>query len=86
MIHDIKKQIIFAGRLSIEKGIRTVIETAKNLPKDIDLLIIGDGPEKSFVIESIKNYENIHYLGYQPKEKTISLIRGSKLLIQPSNC
>ena len=79
-----KKQIIFAGRLSVEKGIRTVIESAKNLPKDIDLLIIGDGPEKSFVIESIKNYENIHYLGYQPKEKTISLIRGSKLLIQPS--
>ena len=79
-----KKQIIFAGRLSIEKGIRTVIETGKHLPNDIDLLIIGDGPEKSFVIESIKNYENIHYLGYQPKEKTISLIRGSKLLIQPS--
>ena len=79
-----KKQIIFAGRLSVEKGIRTVIESAKNLPKDIDLLIIGDGPEKSFVIESIKNYENIHYLGYQPKEKTIPLIRGSKLLIQPS--
>ena len=79
-----KKQIIFAGRLSKEKGISTVIETAKNLPKDIHLLIIGDGPEKSFVIESIKNFENIHYLGYQPKEKTIPLIRGSKLLIQPS--
>ena len=78
------KQIIFAGRLSKEKGIYTVIETAKNLPKDIDLIIIGDGPEKSFVMESIKNYKNIHYLGYQPKEKTISLIRGSKLLIQPS--
>ena len=79
-----KKQIIFAGRLSQEKGIHTVIETAKKLPKDIDLLIIGDGPENSFVIESIKNYKNIHYLGYQSKEKTIPLIRGSKLLIQPS--
>jgi glycosyltransferase involved in cell wall biosynthesis len=79
-----KKQIIFAGRLSQEKGIHTVIETAKKLPKDIDLLIIGDGPENSFVIESIKNYKNIHYLGYQSREKTISLIRGSKLLIQPS--
>ncbi len=79
-----KKQIIFAGRLSKEKGIRTVIETAKNLPKDIDLLIVGDGPEKFFVTESIKNYQNIHYLGYQPKEKIIPLIRGSKLLIQPS--
>ena len=79
-----KKQIIFAGRLSKEKGIRTVIETAKKLSKDIDLLIIGDGPEKLFVIESIKNCQNIHYLGYQPKEKTIPLIRGSKLLVQPS--
>ena len=79
-----KKQIIFAGRLSKEKGIRTVIETAKKLPKDIDLIIVGDGPEKPFVIESVKNCQNIHYLGYQPKEKTIPLIRGSKLLIQPS--
>ena len=78
------KQIIFAGRLSKEKGIHTVIKSAKNLPKDINLIIIGDGPEKSFVVESIKNCQNIHYLGYQPKEKTIPLIRGSKLLIQPS--
>ena len=79
-----KKQIIFVGRLSKEKGIHTVIEVAKNLPKDIDLLIVGDGPEKFSVIESIKNFSNIHYLGYQSKEKTIPLIRGSKLLIQPS--
>lgn len=78
------KQIIFAGRLSKEKGIHTVIETAKNLPMDIDLIIVGNGPEENFVVESIKNYKNIHYLGYQPKEKTIPLIRGSKLLIQPS--
>ena len=78
------KQIIFAGRLSKEKGIHTVIETAKNLPIDIDLIIVGNGPEENFVVESIKNHKNIHYLGYQPKEKTIPLIRGSKLLIQPS--
>jgi len=78
------KQIIFAGRLSKEKGILTILETAKNLPKDIHLLIIGNGPEKETVVESIKNNENIHYLGYQTKEKTIPLIRGSKLLIQPS--
>ena len=78
------KQIIFVGRLSKEKGIRTVVECAKNLPANIDLIIVGNGPEQNFVVESIKNYKNIHYLGYQPKEKTIPLIRGSKLLIQPS--
>jgi len=79
-----EKQIIFAGRLSKEKGILTILDTAKNLPKDIHLLIIGNGPEEESVVESVKNRENVHYLGYQSKEKTIPLIRGSKLLIQPS--
>lgn len=79
-----ENQIIFAGRLSKEKGILTILETVKDLPEDIHLLIIGDGPEKERVVESSKNHKNIHYLGYQPKEKTIPLIRGSKLLIQPS--
>ena len=28
--------------------------------------------------------KNVHFLGYQNKEKTLSIIRGSDLLIQPS--
>ena len=79
-----EKQIIFAGRLSKEKGILTVLETAQDLPEDIHLIIIGKGPEENAVIEHAKKFTNTHFLGYQPKEKTISLIRGSKLLIQPS--
>jgi len=79
-----EKQIIFAGRLSKEKGIHTILETAKNLPKDVHLIIIGAGPEESTVIKAAKNAGNIHFLGYQPKEKTITLIRGSTVLIQPS--
>ena len=79
-----KKQIIFAGRLSKEKGILTILEILEELPSYIDLIIIGSGPEESAVIESTKNKKNIHFLGYQPKEKTIPLIRGSTVLIQPS--
>ena len=78
------KQIIFAGRLSKEKGILTILKSAKNLPDDVHLLIIGIGPEEKTVTNYAKNNKNIHYLGYQSKEKTIPLIRGSKLLIQPS--
>jgi glycosyltransferase involved in cell wall biosynthesis len=79
-----EKQIIFAGRLSKEKGILDILEMAKNLPKDVHLIIIGSGPEEGTVMECAKNTENVHFLGYQPKEKTIPLIRGSTLLIQPS--
>jgi len=78
------KQIIFVGRLSREKGILTILETAKNLPDDVHLIVVGIGPEEKAVVNSVKNNKNVHYLGYQPKEKTIPLIRGSKLLIQPS--
>lgn len=79
-----EKQIIFAGRLSKEKGILTILETAKSLPKDVHLIIVGTGPEENVVVEFTKNVDNVHFLGYQPKEKTIPLIRGSILLIQPS--
>ena len=79
-----EKQVIFAGRLSKEKGIDTLVEIGKLLSDDIHLIILGDGPEKNKVSALAKSKTNIHYLGYQPKEKTIPLIRGSDALIQPS--
>jgi glycosyltransferase involved in cell wall biosynthesis len=79
-----EKQIIFVGRLSKEKGILNLLEITKNLPNDIHLLILGSGPEEDKVKETVKSKPNLHFLGYQPKDKTIALIRGSDILIQPS--
>lgn len=79
-----EKQLIFAGRLSKEKGIDMLIEIAKKLSSDVHLIILGNGPEENKIQNLDKSQENIHYLGYQPKEKTLSLISGSDILIQPS--
>ena len=79
-----EKQIIYAGRLSEEKGILDLLEISGKIPKDIDLIIVGSGPEESKVKETVKKFSNIHFLGYQSKENTIKLIRGSDILIQPS--
>ena len=78
------KQIIYAGRLSEEKGILNLLAISDKLSKDIHLIIIGSGPEEHEVQDIVKKYSNIHYLGYQSKENTIKLIRGSDILIQPS--
>jgi glycosyltransferase involved in cell wall biosynthesis len=78
------KQVIFAGRLSAEKGIDTLIKIGKKLPTDVQLIILGIGPEEQKIKNLAKNWKNVHYLGYQTKENTISLIRGSDILIQPS--
>tara|TARA_B110000438_G_scaffold282224_1_gene309085 strand:+ start:2942 stop:3958 length:1017 start_codon:yes stop_codon:yes gene_type:complete len=79
-----EKQIIFAGRLSREKGIDCLISISKKLSTDIDLIILGTGPEEHKINDLVKNHKNIHFFGYQTKEKTIELIRGSDILIQPS--
>ena len=77
-----KKQIIFAGRLSSEKGVDVLSDLAKILPSDINLIILGSGPKEN-LIKNIKK-SNVSYFGYLPKNETISLIRGSDILIQPS--
>ena len=84
VIKKFEKQIIFAGRLSKEKGIDVLLDTAKRLPTEYNLLILGIGPEEKKVRDIANSKMNIHYLGYQSKQNTISLIRGSDLLIQPS--
>ena len=79
-----EKQIIFAGRLSKEKGILDLLHFLKILSKDIHLIILGSGPEESKVKDMTRTFPNLHFLGYQSKENTIKLIRGSDILIQPS--
>ena len=54
------------------------------LSDDIDILILGSGPEESKVREKAKLFSNVHFLGYQSKENTIKLIRGSDIIVQPS--
>lgn len=79
-----EKQLIFAGRLSKEKGIFDLIQVSEKIPKEIHIIILGSGPEEQKVKDLSNTHSNIHYLGYQPKDIIIPLIRGSDLLIQPS--
>jgi glycosyltransferase involved in cell wall biosynthesis len=78
------KQIIFVGRLSKEKGIKSLIRLSKILPENIHLVIIGSGPLENEIKKIAKIHSNIDFLGYLPKNKVIPLIRGSFALIQPS--
>jgi len=79
-----QKQVIFAGRLSREKGIDSLISIAQKLSDEIHLIILGTGPEEQKIKDLVKTHKNIHFLGYKNKKETISLIHGSDILIQPS--
>ena len=79
-----ENQIIFAGRLSKEKGVEVILETATQLPDNYHLLIAGSGPLEEKVRNLAAKKTNVHYLGYQSKPNVLSLIQSSDLLIQPS--
>ena len=79
-----EKQVVFAGRLSKEKGIQILIDVCNRLPETINLIIVGSGPEEHNIKNLSLQKDNIHYLGLMNHEDTIKLIKNSDILFQPS--
>jgi len=77
------KQVVFAGRLSKEKGVDILIKAFSSI-NDAHLLIIGDGPERERLQILSRNYPNIHFLGLLPNKLVLEYIKGSDIYVQPS--
>ncbi|MBM3998938.1 MAG: glycosyltransferase [Planctomycetes bacterium] len=74
---------VFAGRLSSEKGLRTLLDAWRNLP-DIPLRIIGEGPLERQVDREASELPNVTYVGYLPKERVLDAMGDASLVIVPS--
>lgn len=73
----------YVGRLSHEKGIKTLIESAKELP--YKLKIIGGGPlEKELKLQSEKLKANIDFLGYKQWDEIKAIMERAKFSVTPS--
>ena len=73
--------IVYAGRVSHEKGIATLIEAflASNL-KDTKLKIVGDGP---YLNEAMNKYNTnlIEFCGQKSNYETLEIIKKSKAVL-----
>lgn len=76
--------IIFVGRLSSEKGVRTLVKAWRYLGTEAPLLkIVGSGPLEEELKANCQDL-NIEFLGHTPANKTQQLIGMASLLILPS--
>lgn len=77
--------LVYAGRLSEEKGILTLLRAMKELKKT-DLLIIGDGPQRMELESFVKKHDmqNIKFIGYLDGEPLKSLISRAICMVVPS--
>jgi len=71
---------VFAGRLSREKGVDTLIAGWEHV--QVPLTIIGTGPEEQH-LRSLAP-PNVTFLGAQPKEKVIDAMAGAAAVLVPS--
>ena len=72
---------LFVGRLSIEKGVRTLVEAFNMMPQ-ISLSIIGDGELQDALKK--KAGQNIKFYGKKDKEFIVGMLKSSRALIFPS--
>jgi len=74
---------LYYGRLSYEKGLKTLLNAWINL-KNLKLKIAGNGPLKEFVQKEVALNSNIEYLGFQTGEELNKIISNASFIIVPS--
>jgi glycosyltransferase involved in cell wall biosynthesis len=85
-----KKQFVFVGRLSPEKGVDTLLAAWTLLQKKDalaghELVVIGEGPERTR-LEHLAAGLSVRFTGQKSAEEVHEMIGDSRGLIFPSEC
>lgn len=75
---------LFVGRLTPEKGIRTVLQAWRTLGHDLPLRILGHGPLADEVEAAAQHTPGVTYLGQRPRDEVLALAARAEALIFPS--
>ena len=85
--------LLFFGRLSVEKGVDTLLRAfdvaLPNLPQDIRLVVVGDGPDAAefkALASSLDCASRIEFAGYQTGDALQSYVERASLAISSSRC
>ncbi len=77
-------EFVFVGRLTPEKGVRTLLAAMALTKAPVSLAIVGDGPLESEVRGAAERDARIRYLGRISQEDVLDLVGRSVSLIFPS--
>ena len=74
---------LYFGRLSLEKGVETLLKAHRSLPGSPCLKIVGTGPLEA---ELKSRYPQADFLGYKQGRELEDLVAGAGFVIAPSEC
>lgn len=80
-----EKYFLFFGRLSYEKGVKTLLAAFKDLP-ECNLKIAGTGPLENELKDftHTNNISNVEFLGYKSGKELTDLVENAYFIIVPS--
>ncbi len=77
---------LYVGRLSPEKGLRTLMRTWEQVGSRLPLYLVGDGPLRAEVSAFAAGIPSCRLLGPMSGDQTLELIGAAAALIVPSEC
>lgn len=77
--------LLYFGRLSSEKGLRTLIQAVAQVPEG-KLKIVGDGPQRQELEALAQRLAGgrVDFTGHQPTEELLITLKRAKMVILPS--
>jgi glycosyltransferase involved in cell wall biosynthesis len=75
---------LFVGRLTVEKGVRTLLEAWTRFSPPLPLDIIGDGDLAPSVAAAAQKFSTIHWHGRVDKARVYERMKRAALLVLPS--
>jgi glycosyltransferase involved in cell wall biosynthesis len=77
--------LLFAGRLSPEKNVATLLRAAARVP-DVPVRIVGDGPDRAMLEDQARaaGLGNVVFLGRRPRDEVLALMKRARALLVPS--
>lgn len=77
---------VFVGRLSPEKGVRTLLATWRLQP-GLPLKVLGSGPLENELVGTVRREGlAVEFLGFRDRAGVYAAIQGAELMVVPSEC
>lgn len=79
-----QNRIVYAGRLTREKGVQTLIRAWALLPERTELVIAGDGPYEGELRSMAADDNSIRFPGRVDREAMLDLMASARAVVIPS--
>jgi glycosyltransferase involved in cell wall biosynthesis len=78
--------VLFVGRLSSEKGVRTMLDAWTRLRRSTPLEVLGDGPDRTEMTRLAAAAAGVRIRGRVPRAEVLAALKRAQFLVFPSEC